>query len=269
MIFEIIVIGNEILSGHTLDTNSNWLCKQISSIGGFVRRITKVPDELTEISAVIREALSREPDFIITTGGLGPTFDDKTAQGLALALDQPLEWNNDALEIVKKRYTELYEQGLVDTPELTPPRKKMAYLPKGASVIYNRVGTAPGIIYTYKKTTVYVLPGVPAEMKTMFEESVKPQILEKFSKLVRIEKEIEVDMTDESEFAPIVERVMKEISGVYVKSHPSVYSAKEKIRVAVSAVGESKKDVEIKVDMALSLIKKYVKMYKESKSNEK
>jgi len=262
MFFEIIVIGNEILSGHTLDTNSHWLCQQITSLGGFVRRIIKVPDELTEIANVIRESLSRKPDFIITTGGLGPTFDDKTAQALAIALDQPLELNREALEMVKKRYTELYNKGIVDSPEVTPPRKKMAHLPKGSKIIYNNVGTAPGIIYTHGKTTIIVLPGVPTEMKSMFMETAKSIITKKAGNLVIIEKEIEVDLTDESIFAPIVERVMNEIENIYVKSHPSTYESRVKLRVAIRSVGESKELVEKKVDSALALVKKYVDEFK-------
>ena len=93
-IVELICIGNELLIGKTLNTNAHWLAKRITSLGLKVRRITTVEDSLEEISSAIKEALLRKPRFIITTGGLGPTFDDKTLEGIAKALNLELKVNN-------------------------------------------------------------------------------------------------------------------------------------------------------------------------------
>jgi len=90
---EIICIGNELLIGKTLNTNATWLAKRATSLGITVKRITIVRDEIEEIADVIREVLQRKPRFIITTGGLGPTFDDKTLEGIAKALNRKLEVN--------------------------------------------------------------------------------------------------------------------------------------------------------------------------------
>ncbi len=87
---EIICVGNELLIGKVLNTNAQWLSKRATSLGINVKRITVAADELSEICAVVRETLQRKPQFVITTGGLGPTFDDKTIAGIAKALNREL-----------------------------------------------------------------------------------------------------------------------------------------------------------------------------------
>ncbi|MCJ7767212.1 molybdopterin-binding protein, partial [Candidatus Bathyarchaeota archaeon] len=78
---EIVCVGNELLIGKTLNTNAHWLAKRATSLGVMVKRVTVILDEVDEVATVLREALNRKPRFIITTGGLGPTFDDKTLEG--------------------------------------------------------------------------------------------------------------------------------------------------------------------------------------------
>ena len=103
---EIICVGNELLIGKTQDTNAYWLGKQATNLGVNVRRITVVEDIVDEIAKVICEVLERKPQFIVTTGGLGPTFDDKTLEGIAKALDCKLEVNQKAIEMVKEKITQ-------------------------------------------------------------------------------------------------------------------------------------------------------------------
>ncbi|MGQ4832818.1 MAG: competence/damage-inducible protein A [Candidatus Asgardarchaeia archaeon] len=234
MIVEIIVIGNEILTGHTLDTNSQYLAKKITEMGGQVRRIIKVPDAINEIADAINYALSHRPDFIITTGGLGPTFDDKTAQAVAVALGVPLVRNQKAYVLIRDRYLDLYQGGIVDSYDMTPPREKMADLPEGVELIQNRVGTAPGFFITKDNTTIICLPGVPNEMKDMFERDVVKLLQQKAESLVYKEYDVAVDITDETKLAPIVRQVMEEFPGIYVKSHPTGFSKKGKIVVTIS-----------------------------------
>ena len=82
MIVEILCVGTELLSGITLNTNADWLCGEITNVGGVVRRVTVVRDDLSEISSATRESLAREPSIVITTGGLGATYDDMTLEGI-------------------------------------------------------------------------------------------------------------------------------------------------------------------------------------------
>ena len=244
MIIEIIIIGNEILTGHTLDTNSQYIAKKITEMGGQVRRIIKVPDAINEIADAVKYALSHEPDFIITTGGLGPTYDDKTAQAIAVALNVPLVRNQKAYVLIRDRYLDLYQSGLVDSYDMTPPREKMADLPEGVEVIPNRVGTAPGFHITKDKTTIICLPGVPDEMKDMFEREVMKLLESKAEELVYKEYDVAVEITDETKLAPIVRQVMDEFPRVYVKSHPTGYSKKGKIVVTISAQAPTEEEAD-------------------------
>ncbi len=101
---EIITVGYEILEGEVLDTNSNWMAKRISVTGNTLTRITTIEDDPGVIADVLRSALKREPSLILISGGLGPTRDDLTLEGVSLALDRKLEERPDALEMVKARY---------------------------------------------------------------------------------------------------------------------------------------------------------------------
>lgn len=123
---EIICIGNELLIGKIQNTNAHWLATKATQLGANVKRITVIQDNILEIAATINEAKARNPQFIITTGGLGPTFDDVTLQGVAAALNSPLEVNPAALELVKQRTIQyLRKRGLPTEVDLTPPRVKM------------------------------------------------------------------------------------------------------------------------------------------------
>lgn len=107
---EIICIGNELLIGKTSNTNATWLAKSVTSLGLPVTRIAVVEDDVDEIAGTIREALARKPKLIITTGGLGPTFDDKTLEGIAKALGRRLEVNANALRMVRTKYEAYLKQ---------------------------------------------------------------------------------------------------------------------------------------------------------------
>ncbi|MDW0121750.1 MAG: molybdopterin-binding protein, partial [Nitrososphaeraceae archaeon] len=101
MIVEILCIGTELLSGITLNTNAYWLCSEITNVGGVVRRVTVVHDDLNEISSAARESLARKPSIVITTGGLGATYDDMTLEGIAAALGKKVVIDEMAIEMLK------------------------------------------------------------------------------------------------------------------------------------------------------------------------
>ncbi|MCD6443680.1 nicotinamide mononucleotide deamidase-related protein [Candidatus Bathyarchaeota archaeon] len=216
--FEILTIGNELLIGKILNTNAHWLAKRITSLGGKVTRILVVGDDVEEIASALKSCLDRHPDFVLTVGGLGPTFDDKTLEGVAYALGRGLKVNEEALEMVKAKY-EALSRLRGRKLELTPVRVKMATLPEGAKPIRNPVGTAPGVLLETEGVTIISLPGVPSEMKAIFEDSLVPMIKER-SKLVFCEKSLRVDGIYESELAPIIDQVLRENPRVYIKSHP-------------------------------------------------
>jgi len=210
----ILSIGNELLIGRIVNTNAAWLARKLTFIGFDVKRIITVPDDLEEIREEIRRGKGRA-DLIITTGGLGPTYDDRTAEAIAYSLDLEMEENSYALEIVKRFYM---EKGM----GLTPERVKMAVLPKNSIVFPNPVGAAPAFAVQSHETLVVALPGVPGEMKSIFEEYVESFLRERFT-LNRVFSEycVKIEGVPESGLAPVINALAKKYSGnVYLKSHP-------------------------------------------------
>lgn len=218
---EIICIGNELLIGKIMNTNAHWLAGQITGLGANVRRITVIRDIVEEIATCIKEVAARKPQFLITTGGLGPTFDDKTLQGVAKALNQKLTVNSTALGIVKEKCVEYFnKRGMPSEVEMTPPRVKMAMLPENVEVVVNPIGTAPSVRSKINETTLFVLPGVPVEMEAIFTQSIAPLIKQAVGSGVFCQRSIFANGIVESRLAPLIDIVMRDNGGVYIKSHP-------------------------------------------------
>jgi molybdenum cofactor synthesis domain-containing protein len=168
----ILVIGNEILDGLVLDTNSQWIINQLKALNFHVIQKTTVRDEIPVIGRALRRLVSNGCNLIFTTGGLGPTHDDKTLLGVANAFDLPMGVNDQALEIVTRQYTDLHQRGVIEHAKMTAPRRKMAILPKGAKPLDNRVGGAPGVILDIEGAQIICLPGVPGELMWIFDNQV-------------------------------------------------------------------------------------------------
>ncbi len=248
---EIICVGKELLIGKTININAQWLARRATSLGLGVQRVTNVGDDVDEISRVVREVIQRHPRFLIITGGLGPTFDDKTLEGLAKALERDLQMNGDALKIVKGKYRKYLEEGQMDKFNLTPPRIKMTKLPKGAKPLFNPVGTAPGVVMKHESITIVALPGVPSEMKAIFEESVAPLLKQFAGDVTYFETSIEATKIMESEASPLIDRVMQDNPHVYIKSHPKGAETIPRIEFHFSTTAESSSVARKRVGKAL------------------
>jgi len=257
---EIIAIGNELLIGQTLDTNTNWLCRQITGLGGQVRRAVMVPDDLDANARELRDALDRGTDVIITTGGTGPTADDRTLEAIANALGRPLTENDEALRMIERRYNELYERGLVDQPGLTDARRKMGRLPQGAQPIFNPVGGAPAVrldvndpsTSSGRGTTIITLPGVPQELKGIWQGPLQPMLAARFGQGAYLERALITDCPDDSVLAPLLAQVVRRHPDVYIKSHVKAFgTAKQQIRVTFSMAGVTYHEVEAGIDSAV------------------
>jgi nicotinamide-nucleotide amidase len=211
---EIISVGNELLIGHTLDTNSHWIAKRFTRFGWTLQRITVLRDSLAAIKDGVAGSLRRKPDLLITLGGLGPTHDDMTLKGVALALEKRLILNPDAFAMVKARYNKLEA-----STGLTRFRRKMAILPKGAEPLPNPIGTAPGVMIKVGSTRLVSLPGVPSEMKAIFTGSVIPMLR---ASRGEAPKEVSIGLVGiiESALAPALDRTRRVFPGLYFKSHP-------------------------------------------------
>jgi len=160
----IVSIGNELLSGQTVDTNAAYLSGKLLSIGMPVVSSYTVADDIDSIVRALNLA-SGDADVVLVTGGLGPTDDDLTRQGFSKLLGTELQLQNELLERI---------QGFFSRRNLQMPEKAkiQAYMPAGAKALANNLGTAPGIMAQIKGKWFIAMPGVPSEMKQMFEESV-------------------------------------------------------------------------------------------------
>ncbi len=247
---EIIAVGNEVLIGDVLDSNSNWLARQVTQRGGTMRRVTTIPDEVETIAQVVRDALARQSDLIFCTGGLGPTADDLTLAGIAAALGLPLAENAAAVDMVARRYNELAEQGYVQ-PGLTDARRKMARLPQGATPLWNSVGGAPGVRVDSGPTAIVALPGVPQEMKAIFLESLT-DLLDERLPMAHAERSGRAVIQDDSLLAPHHQRVSQAHPDVYVKTRVEVFGASDAIRVTFSAAAPTQAQAQARVDAAFA-----------------
>ena len=236
---EILAVGNELLIGDVLDTNSNWLCRHLTPLGGSVNRITVVRDDRDAIVRELQSAASRKVDLIMITGGLGPTADDRTLEAVAAALGLPLERNGDALAAVRGRYAEFARKGFVESGELTPEREKMAILPRGAIPLANPVGAAPGVLLRWGACSIVSLPGVPAELRGIFETSLPPFLREMLGSGAFVERAAHVSCRDESRLAPLLREVADAHPAAYVKSRPRRFGKDVRILVTVSATAAS------------------------------
>jgi nicotinamide-nucleotide amidase len=248
---EIIAVGNELLLGDVLDTNTNWLCKRITGVGEVVVRAVLVRDEEQAIVAEVRSALERDTDLIITTGGLGPTGDDITLQAVASAIDRPLELHSEALALVKARYEELASKGYVEDAGLTEARKKMARLPRGATTAANPVGAAPGVILEFGRSVIVSLPGVPEELKGIYEGSLQPTLRRLFGDSFYEERSLIAHCGDESLLAPILKEVTESYPSVYIKSRARRFGPEVKILITLSSAGGGREEVQRRVTGAL------------------
>jgi nicotinamide-nucleotide amidase len=248
---EIIAIGNELLLGDVLDTNTNWLCKRITGVGGQVTRVAMIRDEIEAIAAEIQAALRRRPELILTTGGLGPTGDDITLLAVAEATGRPVELHDEALALVKAKYQDLAEKGYVKNAALTEARKKMAYLPRGAVALGNPVGAAPAAVLELGDTTLVSLPGVPEEMKGIYQETLHPLLQCLFGESYYEEREVIALSGDESTLAPLLAQVVEAHPDVYIKSRARRYGSGVRILITLSAAGDGKEEVDGFISAAL------------------
>ena len=179
----IIIIGNEILSGRTQDTNSNYLAKMLVQKGVSLEEIRVIPDDPNIIESVVNNESSAK-DYVFTSGGIGPTHDDITAEAIANCFHTPLIVRDDAVELLAMNY----KNGKKD---LNAARLRMARIPEGAKLIKNKISGAPGFIIK----NVFVMAGVPQIFEAMVQEiilnigSVTP-ILSKTVKVFKKESEI-------------------------------------------------------------------------------
>ncbi len=241
----IITVGNEILKGRTVNTNFSYIGELLTYSGYDVIKGIVVRDNIDEISSAFREAFSIG-DLIVSSGGLGPTYDDMTLDGFSRCFGLKLTKNQDAVNMILEK-----------TQYMTPAREKMSLLPEGSEPLENKAGTAPGVYMEIAGKIFIIVPGVPREVKSIME-GVRNRIkIEGFHYTDRSE-----DLHDikESLIAPLIADLMKKYgSNAYIKTHPKVdENGKPWVEVEVSAWGNNKDKIEKLADSILEQIKENV-----------
>lgn len=237
MFAEIITIGDEILIGQIIDTNSAWVAQQLNQFGIRLKQITSISDDKDHIVDTLNTARKRA-DLIITTGGLGPTRDDITKSTLAAYFNRALVMDNEVLEDVKFHFS---SKG-VQMPEVNTYQ---AMVPEGCEVIRNVNGTAPAMWIEDEKQIFISLPGVPYEMKAMMSEAILPKIKDYFKVPSFYHRTILSQGVGESTLMGVISKwedqlIKEDIKLAYLPS-PGI------VRLRLSAIGE-KKEIQQKVD---------------------
>ena len=251
MFAEIITIGDEILIGQIIDTNSAWIAQQLNQYGIRLKQITSISDDKDHIVDTLNTARKRA-DLIITTGGLGPTRDDITKSTLAAYFNRALVMDNEVLEDVKFHFS---SKG-VQMPEVNTYQ---ALVPEGCGVIRNVNGTAPAMWIEDREQVFISLPGVPYEMKAMMSEAILPKIRDYFKVPAFYHRTILSQGVGESTLMGVIskweDQLIKEgIKLAYLPS-PGI------VRLRLSAIGEQQEiqqKVDRKADELYQLIPEYI-----------
>ena len=215
----ILIIGNEILSGRTQDTNTSTLANWLNSIGVKVNEVRIIPDiEKTIIDTL--NLLRKTNNYVFTTGGIGPTHDDITAESISIAVKKKYSLNKGALKELKKYYKKVKS-------ELTDARKKMAYMPVGSRLIKNSVSGAPGFMIE----NIFVFAGIPSIVEAMTKE---------FLKIIKVKNKFYsssiVTKLFESKIAHILEEAEKTFNEVSIGSYPIFDGKPRGVEVIISSM---------------------------------
>jgi nicotinamide-nucleotide amidase len=244
MLAEIITIGDEILIGQIVDTNSAYISKELNKIGVKVYQITSIQDERQHILEAFSEA-KKHAHLVIITGGLGPTKDDITKQTLCSFFGDTLVENTEVVENIKN----LFKKYNLQKP--LPANLQQAMMPSKATVLNNLQGTAPGMWMEQDNTVFVSLPGVPYEMKHLLQEEVLPRVVKRFDRPYIYHKTLLTFGLGESAIAERIadweEALPKNIKLAYL---PSL----GKVRLRLSSLGTDEKKLKESVDSQMQVL---------------
>ena len=231
MLSSIVAVGDELVGGFTLDTNSHWMAERLRLLGYPVKRVSQIRDKPAEIiDQVHRELADAELTDVFMSGGLGPTPDDRTFAALAEALGRDLVIWEETRARIERRVRRMHEAGLLESPEVTEGNLRMARIPaRPAHVFKNRRGMAPGVVYEEKGKRIFVLPGVPLEMKGIFTEELEPEFLGAGS--AATVREVRFTFAVEARFYPLMRELEERYPDVSVGSYPNFETKELVIRI--------------------------------------
>jgi len=246
MLAEIITIGDEILIGQIVDTNSAFLSKNLNAIGVHVYQITSIQDDEQHILEALKAAKKRV-DLVVITGGLGPTKDDITKQTFCEFFEDTLVENSAVLENINRLFSKYFKR------KPTKQNIEQALVPSKAIILHNEHGTAPGMWVEEDNVVFVSMPGVPYEMKQLFQNEVIPRIVKRFDRPFIYHKTLLTYGLGESSIANRIEAwenfLPKEIKLAYL---PSL----GKVRLRLSSKGKDEQVLKAKVDKQMDLLEK-------------
>ena len=216
----IIAVGDEVLSGHTQDTNSAFLAQRAFSAGFPVRRIEVVADRLDHVAAAIHRAVD-DPDVarIAVCGGIGPTPDDRTFEAVATALGRPLEESAAALAHISGIVERMHAAGWVTSADVSEGNRRCAMVPAGGVVLFNRRGMAPPMAYQLGDDRwLFILPGVPREFTAIVDEELIPRFFA--GGIATVVDEVTYRAVPEAELYLPMRTLASEFSDVSAGSYP-------------------------------------------------
>lgn len=239
---EIITIGDEILIGQILDTNSAFLAAELNKIGIAVHQISSIQDEKLHILTALKEA-SQRAEVVIITGGLGPTRDDVTKSCLCEYFQDELVENKEVME-----HIELLFEKYIDTP-VSDLNRQQALLPNKAEVLFNKYGTAPGMWFSQDGVIYISLPGVPFEMKALVAEKVLPKLQKEFKRPFILHKTVITYGLGESALAEKIEEWEDQLPE-YIKC--AYLPNLGKVRIRLTATGDNEEHLKNSIDGLLT-----------------
>jgi molybdenum cofactor synthesis domain-containing protein len=247
---EIFSIGTELLIGRIQDTNSGWLAREISELGGSIGRITIVGDDRAQIVEALRGALDRGARTIVTTGGLGPTPDDLTVESVSTLLGVGTRVDEAALDDFMQR-REIVEA------DVSPALRKMAQIPETGEALLSPAGWAPCIRVPYREATLFLLPGPPGEMEALFERYLRDYFAGAASG-ASVARRVYVNMW-ESQVAPLARQVMDAFPGTYIKGYIALALAnQQRLPLDVVVKGSSQAEAQDKLEQAVAMLEQLV-----------
>ena len=248
---EIITIGDEILYGHILDTNSKWLSKNLNELGVKTNKISTIGDNYIQIKDILESSI-KENDIIIFTGGLGPTNDDITKKCLNDFFKGKLITDNNTLSHIKK----IFKKRNLD---LTKKNRDQALVPDNCKVLNNKYGTAPGIAFEKDNKLVISLPGVPYEMKSLFENKCSQIIKQKFSLSIIHHRTIKTVGIGESWLSDLISEWEKNLdNNISLAYLPSIGRVKLRLTGRGNNLNKIKSAIDKEEKKVLPILRKYI-----------
>ena len=246
---EIISIGDELLIGQTINTNASWIGEQLLNIGIQVHWITTIGDNFENLMNALQVAEARA-DLVMLTGGLGPTHDDITKKVVCKYFNSKLILDQKVLERVKERFK---RRGI----SMAKINEEQALVPDNAIIINNNLGTAPGFVFRKNHKSVYVMPGVPREMKGMMNDFLLPDIINQSSSSIFVRKTLATAGIPESTLYERIEDLPRIEQLAKISFLPNLAG----VKIRLTAEGKNTDEANTKLGKAEELVRKHIESF--------